>query len=247
MLDRFLGVDGIEVVSLSHTWAPGRICHYPGDPEYQLEQVASIAADGYDLNYVAVGEHTGTHWGAPSHFNAGAAAAHELDPEDFFLPAVTIDVQRQAQNDERYAVSVADLEEWVAVNGEFPTQCAILLNTGWDKRWPTERYANLDENGTPRHPGFSLQAVQWLLDHDALGHRGALGTDAFSPDAGTDDDFAVSKLLYQEHRLSLEVLANLDQLPSRDFWIVAGGFINVGGSGSPASIYALTPAKKLSS
>jgi kynurenine formamidase len=240
MLDRFLGVDGVEVVSLSHPWAPGRICHYPGDPQYRLQQVATLGDDGYDLNYVSVGEHTGTHWGAPSHFNAGAAAAHELDPEDFFLPGVTIDVQRQAHADDRYAVGVADLQEWVSDHGAFPRQCAILLNTGWHKRWPTERYANLDASGEPRHPGFSLPAVQWLIEQGALGRRGALGTDAFSPDVGTDEDFAVSKLLYQEHRLSLEVLANLDRLPARGFWVVAGGFINAGGSGSPAAIYALS-------
>lgn len=63
---KFLGVDGIEIVNLAHTWAPGKICHYPGDPEYQLREVATIDDDGYALNYVSVGEHTGTHWGAPA-------------------------------------------------------------------------------------------------------------------------------------------------------------------------------------
>ncbi|PBA69045.1 cyclase family protein [Mycobacterium avium] len=239
---KFLGVDGIEIVNLAHTWAPGKICHYPGDPEYQLREVATIDDDGYALNYVSVGEHTGTHWGAPSHFNAGAAAAQDLDAEDFFLPAVTIDIERQAAHDTDYAVSVDDLQAWVAEHGPFPDQCAVLLNTGWHKRWPTQQYANLDDNGEPRHPGFSLAAAQWLLDAGALGRRGALGTDAFSPDVGGDSSFAVSKLLYQEHRLSLEVLAHLDQLPPRGFWITVGGFINAGGSGSPASIYALIPS-----
>lgn len=111
---KFLGVDGIEIVNLAHTWAPGKICHYPGDPEYQLREVATIDDDGYALNYVSVGEHTGTHWGAPSHFNAGAAAAQDLDAEDFFLPAVTIDIERQAAHDTDYAVSVDDLQAWVA-------------------------------------------------------------------------------------------------------------------------------------
>jgi kynurenine formamidase len=241
MLDKFLGIDGIEVISLSHHFAHGKVCHYPGDPEYRLETVATLDSEGYALRYVSVGEHTGTHWGAPAHFHAGEAAAHELDPEDFFLPGVLIDIQRQAEHNDRYAVGLRDLEAWESEHGPFPAECAVILNTGWHKRWPTERYANLDANGTPRHPGFAPDAVRWLLDRGALGRRGALGTDAFSPDIGTDHSFAVSKALYREHRLSLEVLANLDQLPSRGFWLAVGGFVSIGGTGSPATVYALLP------
>jgi kynurenine formamidase len=238
---QFLGIDDITVVSLTHPWAPGQICHYPGDPEYQLQQVATLADDGYALNYVSVGEHTGTHWGAPIHFTESAAAAHELDPEDFFLPAVTIDIRPQAQTDPDYAVTVDDLTTWTSTHGPFPHQCAVILNTGWHTRWPTPRYANLDTDGVPHHPGFSPDAVHWLLDHGALGHRGALGTDAFSPDVGTDHTFTVSKLLYQQHRISLEILANLNHLPPRGFWITVGGFINTAGTGSPSTVYALIP------
>jgi kynurenine formamidase len=242
LLDRFLGVDGVEVIGLSHQWVPGKVCHYPGDLEYQLQAVATFDNDGYALNYVSVGEHTGTHWGAPSHFNEGEAAAHELDAEDFFLPGVLIDIQDRVQNDSDYAVTVHDLEAWTSRHGQFPKQCAVILNTGWHNRWPTERFANLDESGFPRHPGFSLDAVQWLLRQGTLGRRGALGTDAFSPDVGVDQTFAVSKLLYQEHRISLEVLANLDELPARGFWLAVGGFINFGGTGSPATVSALLPS-----
>lgn len=149
MLNEFLGVDGVEVISLSHRFAEGEVRHYPGDPEYRSEPVAALERDGYVLNYVSVGEHTGTHWGAPSHFNEGEAAAHELNPEDFFLPGVLIDVQRQAEQDDDYAVSVSDLEAWEAAHGPFPAECAVLLNTGWHKRWPTTRYDNLDANGIP--------------------------------------------------------------------------------------------------
>jgi kynurenine formamidase len=241
MLNQFFGVDRVDVISLAHHWAPGKVCHYPGDPEYQLHAVATLDNDGYALNYVSVGEHTGTHWGAPRHFNEGEVAAEELEPEDFFLPGVTIDIQHQSQEDADYALSVDDLEAWKSRYGQLPQECAVILNTGWHKRWPTERFANLDQNGVPRHPGFSLDAVQWLFEQGALGHRGALGTDAFSPDVGVEENFTVSKLLYRQHRISLEVLANLDQLPARGFWLAVGGFINIGGTGSPATVYALVP------
>ena len=88
-------------------------------------------------------------------------------------------------------------------------------------------------------PGLLGRVDALVLDHGILAHRGALGIDTFGPDIGADKTFAVSKLLYREHRLSLEVLANLADLPARDFTVVVGGFITENGSGSPASIYTL--------
>ena len=79
------------------------------------------------------------------------------------------------------------------------------------------------------------------METGKLGRRGALGTDTFGPDLGLDDTYAVSKLLYREHRISLEVLANLAELPPTGAWILVGGTVNRGGSGSPASVYALMP------
>jgi kynurenine formamidase len=86
-----------------------------------------------------------------------------------------------------------------------------------------------------------VAAVQWLIETGRLGRRGALGTDTFGPDRGIDGDFAVSRTLYREHRISLECLANLAQLPPTGAWVLVGGPINRGGSGSPATIFALLP------
>ena len=67
------------------------------------------------------------------------------------------------------------------------------------------------------------------------------GTDTFSPDLGIDTTYEVSKLVYREHRVSLEVLANLAALPETGAHVLCGGQINRAGSGSPALIYALLP------
>ncbi|MBV9314455.1 MAG: cyclase family protein [Pseudonocardia sp.] len=226
---------------LSHPLSATRVSVFPGDPAPRLDTIRTLAEDGYYLQTVAVGEHTGTHWGAPAHFNEGEAAADQLTGEDFVLPGVKIDITNHAAHDHDYAVTVADLLDWQNRHGPFPIEAAVLLHTGWDTRWGTDDFACCNDAGRLHHPGFSIEAVQWLIDHGTLGHRGALGTDTFSPDIGVDDTIAVSKLLYREHRLSLEILANLADLPTRDFIIVVGGFITEHGSGSPATIYALTP------
>ncbi|PRY37450.1 cyclase family protein [Umezawaea tangerina] len=229
-----------RVVNLAHVNDPARTSLYPGDPAFTVTTVATVAENGYLLRLLRQGEHTGTHWGAPAHFNADQPAADELDTADLFLPAVKVDVRDRAV-DPDYAVTVDDLRAWEAVHGEIPPESAVVLQTGWEDRWGTPAFANLDADGCPHQPGFDVAAVRWLLDTGRLGRRGALGTDTFGPDLAADSSYAVSKLLYREHRISLEVLANLDELPPTGAWVLVGGTVNRGGSGSPASVYALMP------
>jgi kynurenine formamidase len=229
-----------RVVNLAHVNDPARTSLYPGDPAFTITTAATIPDDGYHLQFVQQGEHTGTHWGAPAHFNADQPAADGLDAEDLFLPAVKIDIRPQA-SDPDYEVTVADLWAWEAVHGPIPLESAVVLWTGWEGRWGTPAFANQDSEGRPHQPGFGVAAVEWLLDTGKLGRRGALGTDTFGPDVALDHEYTVSKLLYREHRISLEVLANLASLPTTGAWILVGGTVNRGGSGSPASVYALMP------
>ncbi|WP_227983783.1 cyclase family protein [Nocardia spumae] len=227
------------VYNLSHPLSATAISVFPGDPAPRIDTIRTIDEHGFHLNTVTVGEHTGTHWGAPAHFTTDGATADQLDAEDFVLPGVLIDIGDRTERDRDYALTVADLLSWRDRHGPFPTEAAVLLRTGWDRYWGTADFAGVDAEGRMHHPGFSVAAVRWLLDEGVLGYRGALGTDAFGPDVGVDDSFEVSKLLYREHRLSLEILTRLGNLPARDFTVVVGGFITEHGSGSPATIYAL--------
>lgn len=232
---------GVRVVNLSHVHDPEITNVYPGDPPFTLETIATVPKDGFHLQYVKRGEHTGTHWGAPAHFNEGEPYADELDAQDLFLPAVRIDLREAVAGDDDYAVSVEDLTNWEHRHGRIPSGAAVVLWTGWESRWGTPAFPNLDERGRIHQPGLSVEAVRWLIDTGRLGERGAIGTDTFGPDVGVDDTHRVSKLLYQRRRISFEVLANLGRLPTTGAWLLAGGPINRRGSGSPASVFALLP------
>lgn len=234
-------LDRMRVVSLSHVNDPATTCVYPGDPPFRLTRTATIEDDGYLLHHVAEGEHTGTHWGAPGHFNAGEPLADELDPADLFLPAVRIDVRDRCRDDPDYAVTVDDLTDWERRYGRIPDNAMVIAWTGWDARWGTPAYANLDADGVPRQPGFGLPAVRWLVDTGRLGRTGGTGTDTFSPDVGADRTYAVSRLVYRRHRISLEVLANLAALPPTGAWVLAGGPIHRHGTGSTATVFAFVP------
>lgn len=234
-------LDQLRLVFLSHVNDPATTPVFPGDPEFTLETVATVPVDGFYMQYVREGEHTGTHWGSPNHFQEGGLAADQLDARDLFLPAVKIDVRAKSEHDVDYAVTVSDLRAWERRYGQIPQGSAIILWTGWEDRWGTPAYANLDADGVIHQPGFSVAAAEWLIATGRLGTRGALGTDTFGPDRGVDDTYTVSSLLYDKHRISLENLANLAQLPPTGAWVLVGGPRNKAGSGSPATIFGLIP------
>ena len=118
-----------QAVFLSHLNDPSRTPVFPGDPSFSLRSFFTIRKDGFTLQYVKEGEHTGTHYSTPCHFHTGAACAGQLNAGDFILPAVVIDVREAVEADVDHAVTVAELRAWEADNGQIPVGAAVLLWT----------------------------------------------------------------------------------------------------------------------
>ncbi|NJE43515.1 cyclase family protein [Thermococcus sp. GR6] len=66
---------------------------YPGDPEVRIKPWAVIERDGYYMNVLKLGEHSGTHVDAPAHFIPGGKTVDELPLEKFMGPGLVIDVR----------------------------------------------------------------------------------------------------------------------------------------------------------
>ncbi|WP_231114755.1 cyclase family protein [Lentzea aerocolonigenes] len=164
-------LDQLNLVNLSHVNDPATTNVFPGDPAFTLETIATIPDDGYYLQFVREGEHTGTHWGAPGHFNTGEALADDMDPADLFLPAVKIDIRDRAAANADYAVTIDDIKAWERKHGRIPNGSMVVLWTGWDAKWGTPAYPNLDADGVPHQPGFSIPAGQGRVGADR--HRAA--------------------------------------------------------------------------
>jgi kynurenine formamidase len=236
-----------RVVFLSHVNSPSKVPGFPGDPRFYNQTSFTVHDDGYYLQYVHEGEHTGTHFSAPCHFHAGALCAEHLQARDFVLRAVVIDIRAKVRNNPDYAIRIADLKAWRQAHGAFPQNAAVLAYSGCDRWWgpnddPHARtYYNCGTRGGFHQPGFTRASVRWLIDRGILGRRGALGTDTFGPDPGTDPQYFETWLTLRKHRLTLENLTNLGELPARGAWIVVGSPRNARGSGAPGSIVALIP------
>ena len=79
-----------KIFDLSHS-IKEMMPHWPGDQATNIGSIRTVAREGYFLNQVTIGEHSGTHVGAPSHFG-GKGSVDDIAPNKLILPGVKIDV-----------------------------------------------------------------------------------------------------------------------------------------------------------
>jgi kynurenine formamidase len=231
---------GWQVVDLSHSLHP-QIPLWSSDPTLQICPWATYEREGYFINQIVMGEHSGTHWGTPNTFIAGGLSADQFAANKLILTAVMIDMRTQADCNPDYCLSCADLAAWEKGHGPVPTQSLVILFTGWQERWTDPAaFWNRDAQGTAHFPGYSPEVAHFLVhQRQAI----ALGTDTHGVDAGQDQTYAASSILYQANGMVLECLAGLDQLPPQGAIVFVGGLPIRGGSGSPARVLALVPQR----
>ncbi len=212
---------------------------WPGDPYPSIEPVATIAANGYFLQRLSLGEHCGTHLVAPRTYDPRGASAAEIPQRMLVLPAQVIDKSRSATRTPDFLLQVSDIEAWENRHGRIERGSLVLLCTGWDARWKEpERFLNQDREGQMHFPGFSPQAIEHLVMRRAAT---GVGIDTHGIDGGLDASYAASRLLLGQTRIALENLANLGRLPPLGALVFIGALPIVGGSGAPANVLALVP------
>ena len=85
-------------------------------------------------------------------------------------------------------------------------------------------------------PGLSPEASQWLVDERNIN---AIGLDTPSIDYGQSTGFESHVILLSKNIPAFENLTNLNQLPSKDFMVIALPMKIKDGSGGPLRIIAV--------
>jgi len=226
-----------RVIELSHDLGTDTPTFGGERDAFRYEKLSSIDRDGYASGAVRMPEHFGTHVDAPGHFIKGGATIDRIDVRRFIAPAVVIDVRKQVQANADYQLTVADLQAW-ELGGRIPAGAAVLLLTGWDKRYGDwNRYRNPDKDGVLHFPGYSEEAINYLTTRNIV----ALGIDTLSIDYGPSKDFAGHHRSHAKGLYHIENLTRLDELPARGAAIFVGPLAIANGSGSPARVLAIAP------
>ncbi|MFV0457235.1 MAG: cyclase family protein [Actinomycetales bacterium] len=211
-----------------------------------VERVSDFDDDGpfWGWRNIHLGEHTGTHLDAPTHWISGRAgtSVDRIPPSRLIGPAVVLDVTSEVEADPDFVLEPAHLEAFVAEHGPLAPGCWLLLRTGWSRfNRDARAFANADENG-PHTPGVSVAGAQWLAASPITG----FGVETVGIDAGQagamDPPFPVHYHLLGADKYGLTQLQHLDQLPVTGAMLVVSPLPLVGGTGSPARAYAITPA-----
>ncbi len=225
-----------RVYDLTHVVGPDFPMFY-GAEQPQIEQIKSIADDGFYKNRLTLDEHTGTHMDAPAHFIEGGTTADRLDPSAFFAPLVVIDISAKAADDPDAVVTDGDIAEWEAINGTIPDRAFVAMWSGWDvKVNDPAAYINLDGANVQHFPGWSGQAVAFLTgERTVVG----IGVDTPSLDPGNSMDFQAHVNALQAGLYGMENLANLGTVPPVGAIAVLGGPKHLNASGGPVRAMAI--------
>jgi kynurenine formamidase len=228
-----------RVVDLSHVVSP-KIPLWPGDPHVVFKVVATMAKDGYYLRSFTIGEHSATHMNAPNSFLSGnTQAITSYSAQQRVVRAVVIDVRGKCAADADYQLTKQDVLDWEAKNGQIAPGSFVIMFTGWQDRWNDPKaFINQDAKGDLHFPGFAKATTMWLVSARQIA---GVGIDTHGVDPGSDTSYATNTEMATTHKIAIECMANLDQLPPKGATLILAPLQLQDGSGSPMDIIALVP------
>ncbi|HEU0257224.1 MAG TPA: cyclase family protein [Microbacteriaceae bacterium] len=243
------GEGGVRVVDLTTPLSAETPTLRLPDPfvnliDFSLEEVSAYNAPGpfWKHHNIHTGEHIGTHVDAPVHWITGRDGrdVSQIPPERLVGPAVVIDKTAEVRANPDYLLTADDIRAWEAEHGAIASGSWLLVHTGWAQYGADrERFLNANESG-PHSPGIEPATARWIAEKLPIS---GLGVETVGIDAGQaggfDPAFPAHNALLGHDKYGLTSLRNLDLLPARGALVVVAPLPIVGGTGSPARVFAL--------
>lgn len=241
----------VEIVDLTHTLDPDfPVIVLPPEfgqcARFRMEEISAYDHRGpaWKWHNISLGEHTGTHFDAPSHWISGRDIPNgnvdEISVERFVGPVVVLDCSKGAAGNDDFELTPEIILDWEKEHGLIPADCWVLMRTDWSKRRGAA-YLNMKDDG-PHSPGPTPEAVRLLVEERGI--RG-FGTETVGTDAGQGmhytPPYPAHFILHGAGRYGLQCLANLDRLPATGAVLVATPLKIKKGTGSPLRVIALVP------
>jgi arylformamidase len=196
---------GKRLIDLSHAVEDGMVT-YKGLPAPHItdhltrEESRKLYGEGteFHIGKIEMVANTGTYLDSPFHRYADGADLSELSLSqlaDLEGVCVRANLEKNARAINREAFRDVDVKDK-----------AVLVNTGWDVHWRTERYYE-------GHPYLTHDAVEMLRDGGAR----LVGIDSLNIDDTADLSRPAHSILLKAGIPIVEHLCNLSALPPKDF------------------------------
>jgi kynurenine formamidase len=226
-------------VDLTHSFGPetpvwsgfGRAKFSPAaDPK--THEPYTIAKDGFRTTYYEMVGQYGTHVDPPAHFADNGITMDRIPLKEMILPLVVLDDTPYLAKDPNHAFSVDDLKAWERQHGRVPKGAFAALRTDMYKDWD----ANPERFKRSPFPAWAFETIKFLYER-----RGVTATGHESMDTDTTDKMDSETYLLQHGHYQIEVMANLDKVPSTGALIVVSWPKVRDGLGFPARAFAILP------
>jgi len=224
------------VFDLSHKFHAG-IPHASVMPEETSKVIYNIDPDGFQAHLYSFAGQWGTHIDAPIHFAKGGRTLDQIEASELILPFIVIDCSEEVEKDNDYLLSLKKVMEHEKQFGEISSNSFVAMKTNWSSRWPDpEKMANKDNDGTAHFPGWSVEAVKFLIEARNIT---AIGHEPMDTDGGRKvsvGNFECEDYLLCAGKYQIEMLASLQGIPQTGAIVIVGVPKPLGGSGFPARV-----------
>lgn len=191
----------------------------PMDPKISISWHCTLDTLGYNLSRLTTSLHQGTHIDAPKHFFKDGETIDHIALDRVIVRAIKIALPEKTN---KTFIHPEDLEPYA---DKIKPGMAVLLHTGWDKKFPDQVFFN-------EFPSITAETAQWLADHKV----GIIGMDMPTPGS---DWKVVHETLLGNDVLVVEGLANMEDITADEFTFLALPLKLAGRSGSPIRAVAI--------
>ena len=189
----------------------------------------------------SVASQYGTHVDVPLHFWGDGRDMSKITVKELVYPLVVVDKSKECAENAEFTMTVADLEKWESENGRIPEGAFVAFRSDWYKK---SNLDNPDENGNPHYPGWSVDAIKWLVEERNIGAIGHEPADTDPSYVTTREDaypYPGEQYILETDRIQIEVMRNLDRVPAVGAMIVCAFPKLKDGTGFPARCFAICP------
>jgi kynurenine formamidase len=236
-------LDQKRLVDLTHPFSEGLIV-WPSTPKFEYTRSIFGRDDQgrwYATGDLRLGEMSGTHLAAPLHLSEGARSTSDIPLEQLVGPIRVVTISTSNDKSRDYVGTPRDLVKHEQIHGRIPAGAAVVIRTGWEKRWTNPRgYLGKsdDEHNEQLHfPGIGLELARELIAR----HVDLVAIDGPGIDPGISTDYAAERALAEA---GIPVLLNLTEvagLPDIGATMIALPMKLDGGAGGPVRVVALVP------
>jgi kynurenine formamidase len=233
-----------EFIDLTHEFGPDSP-HWKGFSPETVTTLFTIPKDGFHAENFSHPGQWGTHVDPPAHFHDGLKTVDQIDPKEFVLRLVVLDIHDSVAANPDYVVTMRDVKGWEARHGAIPQGAFVALRTDWSRRWPNDAaMQNADARGVLHYPGWSREVLQYLYVQRKITASGHETTDTDPGLAVSRDDYSLESYVLGTNHFQIELLANLDKVPEAGALVLVTFPKPKNGSGFPARVVALVPGQR---